>query len=141
MIQTQKPDHPIIAAAIEQDFAAFTKTELALRKAQFYPPFSRMISFEWNAPNPHLVDQVSQKLHASIVNYLRRQDVLRQNLIVLGPASPPIETVRGRHRRILILMSTEVKILRTGARMVWAELEKLKSPLRAKVDVDPQSIL
>lgn len=143
MIQTQKPEHPIIQAAVRQDFDSFMQSECRLRRGQSYPPFSRMISFEWNAPYQfkQTVDQLGENLQTALLDFLGGDEDLRRHLIVLGPASPPIEIVRGRHRRVLILMSSEVKMLRAGANMVWSILSKVKPPVRSKVDVDPQAIL
>ena len=62
-------------------------------------------------------------------------------LQVLGPVPPPIETVRGRVRRQMVVMgydSSRVRSIIHG----WAEVAKIPSRTsRYKVDVDPVSLL
>lgn len=42
VIQTVDPTNPIISLAVSQDYEAFYRTEIALRKACLYPPFCAM---------------------------------------------------------------------------------------------------
>ncbi len=42
IVQSYLPEHPAIVAAQRQDYEAFFQTEIALRRALFYPPFATL---------------------------------------------------------------------------------------------------
>lgn len=44
-LQTSSPDHPVIQAAVTQNYAGFYDYELAIRKKLGYPPFGVMVEY------------------------------------------------------------------------------------------------
>ena len=50
LIQTQYPDHPLYAAVVAHDYAAFAATQLAERKTAGFPPFSSQAMLRAEAP-------------------------------------------------------------------------------------------
>ena len=49
MVQTSRPDHPVVQAGLQQNFLSFAEMEIEFRKDAFYPPFSRLVMFEFSA--------------------------------------------------------------------------------------------
>ena len=66
---------------------------------------------------------------------------LVQKVRMLGPAVPPIEMVRRRHRRSLIFASADTGALRQLAQQFLTAFQKLPAEVRLKIDVDPQSLV
>ena len=137
LIQSQRPDHPVVAMALRQDFPSFAASESEFRKVQHFPPYSRMISFEWNSPYKKQVDDFSSRVSRFLIQFVRDNPHIQSQLSILGPTIPPIEVIRKRHRRTLILMGADIKNLWSVAIMLKKAIADMKGSLRVKVDVDP----
>jgi primosomal protein N' len=48
-VQTARPEHEAIAAAVAQDHPGFAESELRFRRAFSYPPFSHLLLALWTA--------------------------------------------------------------------------------------------
>jgi primosomal protein N' (replication factor Y) len=141
MIQTMRTSHPVVGAAVAQDFKTFAARELAFRQAHSYPPFARLVAFELNGPDAREILATTARMEAWFEQMALMKPDLLKSVRVLGPAVPPIETIRGRHRRFVILSSAEVEPLRRMAAMFQQAFHKLTGDLRLKIDVDPQSLI
>ncbi|HYX39177.1 MAG TPA: primosomal protein N' [Oligoflexus sp.] len=141
MIQTQKPDHPILQAGIQHDFQAFWQDQEPFRRQHGYPPFGRMILFEYSGTRKDQLDELMRSIDRWISESLKRSASTLQALQVLGPAVPPIEMIRGRLRRTLLLVSADRKILAWFAQQLRSAFAELKGDLRLRIDVDPQSLM
>ncbi len=109
--------------------------------AHAYPPLSRMIVFEFNASKREKLLKWMGEVELWIGSKLRDQKAQFSQLTVLGPSVPPLETIRGRSRRTLLLMSKDRAQLWGFARDLLREFQNPKGDLRLRVDVDPQSLL
>jgi primosomal protein N' (replication factor Y) len=139
-VQTFRPDHPSLVAAATHDYIGFMRAELERRRVLGYPPFSRLVSLRLDARDEGAVDRHAQALAATL---RERASALGLELgAVLGPAAPPIERLRGRHRRQILLRHADVRALRTLARRARAEEQALRrAHVRLAIDVDPYSML
>ena len=141
MIQSARFSHPVVQLALAQDFKTFAARELEFRKAYGYPPFSRMISVELSSEEQRKVDQAAGKIDAWIDTASRGNPELFGRVKVLGPATPPLETVRGRHRRTVLLVSWNPESVRELLTGLVGATEDLANDVRVRVDVDPQSLM
>lgn len=141
MIQTQKPDHPILQAGLGQDFQAFWQDQELFRRQHGYPPFGRMILFEYSGTRKDQLDELMRAIDRWIGEGFKRSPEPLKALQVLGPAVPPIEMIRGRLRRTLLMISTDRKILAWFAQQLRSAFAELKGDLRLRIDVDPQSLM
>ena len=141
MVQSSKGLHPVVGAALKHDYDQFLGYEYPYRKAHNYPPFAKMIQIEFNSEDRNLVLEYASVIENWLDKSLNNDKSPISHIKVLGPSSPAVETVRRRHRRTILLISSEVKFLHHGAREVLAAFGRLKGDLRLKIDVDPQSML
>ncbi len=141
MIQTQKPEHPVLQAGLQQNFQAFWQDQEPFRRQHGYPPFGRMILFEYSGTRRDQLDELMRSIDRWIGEGLKRSPSSLQALQVLGPAIPPIEMIRGRLRRTLLLISADRKVLAWFAQQLRAAFSELKGDLRLRIDVDPQSLM
>lgn len=82
-LQTRKPEHPAIQHAARNDFKAFAKEEIRNRKQLLYPPYTRLIRFDFRSKDEQVIVTVAHKL----------SDVLqksRPDLIQMGPSPAAI---------------------------------------------------
>lgn len=141
LIQTTRLSHPVVAAAIKQDYAAFAAAELKFRAAHQYPPFARMIAIELNSEDRKRLDELERRIEGFIEQLAGIKPDLLAKVRILGPAIPPIETIRRRHRRSVIFSSPNIEALRQMTAYFLAAFGKLPGDVRLKIDVDPQSLI
>jgi primosomal protein N' (replication factor Y) len=141
IVQSLRAKHPVVQAALKQDFTAFALEELEFRRAMGYPPYGRLILFEFNGPDPSKLDRWCHELETMISQIFDQQPDLARSVKVLGPAPAPIETIRGRSRRTLMVLSESMQNCRAVAGMIFKYSDKAPNEIRTKIDVDPQSTL
>jgi primosomal protein N' (replication factor Y) len=141
LVQSLRSNHPVVQEALKQDFTAFAKDELAFRKAMGYPPFGRMVLFEFNGPDAGKLDRWCRELENKLMDAMDRQPELAKIVRILGPAPAPIEVIRGRTRRTIMILSPSIQHCRAVAGTLAQMTAKPPSDIRVKIDVDPQSTL
>lgn len=141
IIQSMRIHHPVVQEALRQDYRNFASRELEYRRALGYPPFGRMILYEFTCPDKEKLAEFCQKIRESLIGFAEENRQLFKTVKSLGPSTPAIETIRGRHRRILILCSLEREKIRLIAAHIHEQLKKLPSRLKVRIDVDPQSMM
>jgi primosomal protein N' (replication factor Y) (superfamily II helicase) len=141
IVQSLRAKHPVVQAALKQDFTAFAQEELEFRRAMGYPPYGRLILFEFNGPDRIKLDRWCHELETMISQMFDQQPDLARSVKVLGPAPAPIEIIRGRSRRTLMVLSESMQNCRAVAGMIFKYSDKAPNEIRTKIDVDPQSTL
>jgi len=141
LIQAVRATHPVVMAAVDQDFDTFLKRELEFRRQHAYPPFTRAIAIEFTSPDIPLLSDLTHRIEQWFESLIQLKPALMASIRVLGPSVPAIETIRGRHRRMLLLSSHEVEHLRQVTKQFLNSFQKLPSKVRMTVDVDPQSLI
>jgi primosomal protein N' (replication factor Y) len=129
VIQTYHPDHYAVAAASEHDYEAFADHELAFRREQGYPPYSRLVKLTCEDSDYSRAQARAQQLAKVLRHALTSDGLPVTNLI--GPAPPFFARLRGRYRwQILVRHSAPP-----------AFLSNVHIPAGWHVDVDPVSVL
>ncbi len=141
LIQSQKQGHPVLEAGIAQDYLAFWDDQKAFRRVHGYPPYSRMILFEISSAKKDLLESWVRGLSQWLSSLQKRYPTELSRLQILGPAVPPIEMIRGRLRRTLLLISEDRHSLWSLAKQLKSDFAKLPGDLQLRVDVDPQSLM
>jgi primosomal protein N' (replication factor Y) len=136
-LQTYDPEHPVMAALIAGDAAAFMAREAALRRPGFWPPYGRLAALIVSAPEAEAADRMAAALG--------RTAPRGEGIVVLGPAPAPLAILRGRHRRRLLL-KTRRHIAPQGILRTWLAAAEAARGAGAKgarvdVDIDPISFL
>ncbi len=125
LIQTYQPDHYAIAAAAEQDYAAFYGIEIAARQLQGNPPFNRLAQVRCADLSVRAAQQTLGELAQSWREQAAREG--RVDVDIIGPTPCLPERVRGRYRWRLLLRG----------RRIWQFLEGRTIPRNCRIDVDP----
>lgn len=132
IVQTLFPEHYSIELASRQDYLAFFEQEIEYRRKLYYPPHVALINVVVRA--------------GSHAEGLRDANDLivglgadRRRFRVLGPASAPLERLRGQSRVQFFLKGTERRAMREAVRTALAARPDLRR--RTTVDVDPWSML
>lgn len=129
VIQTYHPDHYAVVAASNHDYEGFAEQELAFRREQKYPPYSRLVKLIYED-----ADYASARLEADRMAEYLQKTLARHGLSagdLMGPAPPFFARLRGRFRwQILIRHPAPSDLLRHA---------EIHAGWRA--EIDPVSVL
>jgi len=104
-IQTYSPEHYAITFAKQNNYEAFYKHEISLRRAMVYPPFSNVFSVLVTGPSEKEVIETLRKLTA-IMEYVSIKDGKnRFEIIGLSPAF--VSMIKKQYRWKLLVKSTD----------------------------------
>jgi primosomal protein N' (replication factor Y) len=133
-LQTFRPDHAAILAALAQDVERFHAQERCFREEAGYPPFQRIILLKLQGTQAPRVEQACRRLAEDLgVLFARHPEVK-----VLGPAKATLEKLRGRFRWQVLLRSRKFEAMRQvlATKLAYFE-ENLPAGVQLHVDVDP----
>lgn len=131
-LQTHSPDHPVMEALVANDAEAFLRLELDSRIRAGMPPAGRLVALILSGPHMGQVDDLGRELARTAPNI--------QGVTILGPSNPPLELLRGRHRRRLLLKAPRDVNVQAIVRD-WVSPLKIPRHIRLKIDVDPYSFM
>jgi len=150
LVQTYRPDHPVMKALLSGDAARFYAEETDVRLRAGLPPFGRLAALIVSG-----ADRLATEAHARAL--VRAAYALpmeegfavapagglphASDVLVLGPAEAPIAMVRGRYRFRILVKGPRRMDIQAFLRRVLAEAPAARGGIRVDVDVDPQSFL
>ena len=134
IIQTYSPDHYAVQAAATQDYPAFYRQELELRRSLLYPPFGRLVRLLYEHTNADYAQRHAADLARGIRETLQRQGL--GEVGVIGAAPRFFARVGGRYRWQVVL-----RLPPTAAVDLPGLLDSLTAPPGWRVDVDPATLL
>ena len=107
VIQTFTPDNETILQAAMQDYDAFYRAEIELRKLQNTPPFSQMLSITVSGMNEEHVYRACRAVRQRLDGLLTADGSAQ----ILGPAPLAVVKVNNRYRyRVMIYGSSHAAI-------------------------------
>jgi primosomal protein N' (replication factor Y) (superfamily II helicase) len=134
LIQSWKPDHPILGFVQTHKYEAFYELEISERQRFLYPPFSRLIYITLKHEQVNILDEAAETMARILRNSFGSR--------ILGPEYPSVARIRNFYQKRILLKiepeSSPVKI-KTRLRENIAEFFSgypLKS-IRVVLDVDP----
>ncbi len=136
IIQTFKPDHPILQLASVHDYDKFLHQQLNERKQFYYPPFVRLIEITLKHREAQKVQTASQRLASELKKIFSQK-------AVLGPEFPAVSKVRNQYiQKILLKLDRNSMNLEKSKEILKIKIAELKSnkefsACTVLVDVDP----
>ncbi|HVS58997.1 MAG TPA: primosomal protein N' [Candidatus Saccharimonadales bacterium] len=100
IIQTYVPDHPVLKAAIEDDWGTFYRAELEGRKKFLFPPFIHLLQLTCRRASPKSAEQAAEKFKV-----LLKQKM--PGIIVEGPAPSFHEKSGGKYQWQLVVKASK----------------------------------
>src|SRR5690606_39174911 len=100
MIQTYRPEHPVLQDVINHDYLRFFSGEIADREKFGYPPFVKLIEVSLKSMDLPILELAAEEFAAQLKQRLGSR--------VLGPETPYVSKVRNHYiRHILIKLERE----------------------------------
>lgn len=132
LIQTFRPDHPLIQALAHRDRDRFLDQEKRVREQAALPPYGRLAALIIQGRDAGDTERFARQIAARIPR--------GKGIEVLGPAPAPLHLVRGYHRwRFLVRAARETDI--QAFITLWLKDVKPRASLRVAIDIDPYSFL
>ncbi|MGH8496835.1 MAG: primosomal protein N' [Gammaproteobacteria bacterium] len=133
LVQTEYPEHPLLALLVEHGYEAFAKAALLERRTALWPPFASLALLRAEATRS---DAVGGYLQAAART---ARGFRSPGVTVLGPAPAPMPKRAGRHRAQLLLRSERREDLQNLLARLAPKLESLAGARRVRwsLDVDP----
>ena len=130
IIQTYRPDHYAINAALSQDYDLFYEEEMGYRTLLSYPPAGHMLAI--------LIESRTEKEGAEAADALASviSDGIITGVAVIGPTTATIKKIKDVFRHMIYVKSMETeKLIEIKDRAEAAAL--LSSDVRISFDLDP----
>lgn len=143
LLQTEQEGSDLIRSAMNHDFHGFSEAELSFRKLHEYPPFGKMILFEFSSLDKQKLERYGQ-LVARLMNEMAMHHKAEFSKVrILGPVAPPVERINGRFRKTILFSSSleSQVILRQTCQLIRRHLPRAGAEIRLNIDVDPQSLI
>jgi primosomal protein N' len=134
ILQTKKPELPVIQQVVNNSYTAFYKSQLEERTAFHYPPFFHLIYIYIKHRNNDIVESASMELGSRIREIFGNR--------VLGPDKPTVARVKTLHiRKIMLKLENGIdyKLAKQYLRSIRDTMmkEKRYGALTIYFDVDP----
>jgi len=136
-LQTYRPDNPLLAFALDENYAAFYAAEIERRRELDYPPFRRLLLVEISGTDEALVDEHMRAFAAAFRPFAEQAEIQ-----VLGPAFAALKKLKDHYRAHLVAKG------KAPNQMQWALHQALeryqpKHPQKTKLraDMDPLAML
>ncbi|HWP68063.1 MAG TPA: primosomal protein N', partial [Rectinemataceae bacterium] len=133
-IQTFRPDNPVIKLAAAIDMPRFYSGELALRRAQGFPPFARMARVLVRSRDRDNCIKTARELAR------RGGDFLPSGVELLGPAECALGMIAGSQRWQILLRASSLSSLHGAVRSLLGGY-KAPSSVHLEIDIDPVNLL
>ncbi len=142
VIQTFAPENPVIALAAAQDYDKFYESEIILRKAMIYPPFSDICVVAFIGEDRALVEKTSFRF-SELLREKTSEEFKGIPLVMLGPAPALVSRISNKYRYRLILKFRNSKAFRELLSSLLCEIgaDKSCSGVTAYADINPENIM
>lgn len=135
VIQTYKPEDPIIAYAAAQDYRSFYEDEFARRRRGLYPPFTLLARFLAESEKEEAAVYAADRTEQEIRKLISEHPDWGRKLLLLSNDAPSVKILRGKNRRHVLMKllvskeademiaaMTELGRQMTGEAEVWFEV-------------------
>ncbi|MDR0883032.1 MAG: primosomal protein N' [Oscillospiraceae bacterium] len=138
IFQTLTPEEPTLQLAAAQDYAAFFRTEIALRRGLVYPPYCAL--YVVGFASAHQTAAHAAAKYA--LDFLRAHESAGK-MIVLGPMTARIEKAGGKFRYRLIVKTQPTPGIRAllSALLVALSQSREFTPVSVAIGRNPSEIL
>lgn len=141
IFQSVKPEHPVIQKSVEQDYIPFAQMELGLREQIGFPPFAKLVLIDLSSKKLEVLNQFCGEISHWLEELMVRIPDIKKELMIIGPVVPPIEKIREKFRRTILIRSENLKPIWKFLILYKQNVVNMPSSITQKIDVDPQVLL
>ncbi|MDE5755158.1 MAG: primosomal protein N' [Oscillospiraceae bacterium] len=135
ILQTFMPEHYVLRLSAEQNYEAFAKEELALRKVLLFPPYCDICVVGFTHQDEQKLVIGAQKFSQCMQEVLKNYPE-KIPLRILGPVPCTYGKIGGKHRWRMILKCKNTHVFRQFMRETLEKSAKIKEVAKIHVYVD-----
>ena len=140
IIQTYNPDHPALLMAATQDYKAFFKEEIAMRKAFLFPPFCDMALITISSQDEVFLQKATVMFDSELKSQLKG-DYQGVKLVAFGPFEAPIYKIKETYRMRFVFKCKSNKLTRALFKTsIDKTMQKLGKKVSISIDINPNNI-
>jgi len=140
LIQTYRPENPVILSIIKNDHNAFYDIEMKSRAEAKLPPFTKQIAIIVASVDMLLAKKSVQLISKNIGEIFSSQIKYRSTVKVLGPVENVIHYMKRKYRYHIMLQGKSITDLQDIVRNAILNIKK-SGDLHLKIDVNPNFIV
>ena len=133
IIQTYRPDHYAIRAAMTQDYEAFYEEEMTYRTLMTYPPAGHMLAIMIESKQEQEGDTFARSLAETLSGCIMGKAVL------IGPTPATIRKLKDIYRHMIYVKSRDKEFLAKVKDQAEAFTADGRSGIRISFDLDPMN--
>ena len=135
LIQTQHPQHPVLATLLEQGYLAYAQQELRSRESLSLPPYTYQAIVRAEAQRQGWAEAYLMRLR----QLLDQAGAEKAGLLLAGPFPANMEKRAGMFRAYLVITAQRRSALQHLLRQArqWIEQDPDAPRVRLSIDVDP----
>ena len=103
IIQTYKPEDPIIGYAAMQDYRSFFEDEFRRRRNGLYPPFTLLARILVESPKEEAAMKTAEALEKQARGQLEAHPEWQKKMLLLMNDTPSVKVLRGKTRRHILM--------------------------------------
>ncbi len=103
IIQTYKPEDPVIGFAAAQDFRSFFEDEFRRRRRGLYPPFTLLVRFLTESTREEDAEAAAKQLEEETRQVIAGHPGWEKQVLLLVADTPGVKVLRGRCRRHVLM--------------------------------------
>ena len=139
IIQTMNPYHEVLSYSVKQDYEAFYKSEINLRRALVFPPFCNICVFNFACEKEDLLNKVIKEFSNELETRTSQREELK--LIVYGPFDAPIYKLNNVYRKRFLIKykpSNQTSLCFEG--LLNDFLKKYQNKISINIDINPSLV-
>lgn len=142
LIQTFRPENPLLQVLIQQGYAAFAEQSLQERKQQLLPPYRHSALIRAEALSSEKAMQFLQQIINTLFEQIPQQIPRSQGIEVWGPVPAPMEKRGGIYRAHALLFCADRKLFHQWLGPWWQQVWQMpeRRGIRCSLDIDPQEL-
>ena len=141
IIQTYKPEDPVIGFAAAQDYRSFYENELRRRRISMYPPYTKLVRILTESESEETAAAAACEIGEELEELLRQNPDWNGNVLMKSEEIPSVRFLRGKHRRQLLMKVKAVKDNTAFFAAVTALTEKERKGAEIHLEINPTSMI
>ena len=103
IIQTYKPEDPVIGFAARQDYRSFFEAEFKRRRTGLYPPFTLLARLLVESQSENAAEQAAAELEQEARKLMDEHPGWQRKTLLFVNDIPSVKVLRGKHRRHILM--------------------------------------
>lgn len=103
IIQTYKPEDPVIGFAARQDYRSFFENEFRRRRRGLYPPFTQLVRLLAESEQEEAAVSAADLLEKKLTEAIENHPEWAGKVLLLTNDTPSVKVLRGKQRRQILM--------------------------------------